>query len=112
MIDINEAKARELAKIDNLETEYWTAWEKSKEDYKQKSTKAKGTGEVAITLEKTTKEVIVYGDPRFLAGIQWCISKRCDIIGIDAPKQTTMKIVDEFANKTEEELERIARGEA
>ena len=110
MVDMNEAKAKELAKIDNLEQEYWTAWEKSKEDFQQKITKAKGTNESVKALEKTTKEVVVYGDPRFLAGIQWCIGKRCDIIGIDAPKQSTMKIVDEFANKTEEELERIANG--
>jgi hypothetical protein len=27
------------------------------------------------------------GNPAFLAGVQWCINKRCEIFGFDAPKK-------------------------
>ena len=110
LIDINEAKMKELAKIDQLEQEYWTAWEKSKEDYQQTMKKAKGTTEKVNYQEKVVKEMIVYGDPRFLQGIQWCIDKRCKIFGVEAPKQIENKIVDEFYGKTDEELENMANG--
>ena len=30
------------------------------------------------------------GDPRFLAGVQWCIERRCKIIGIDAPTKSEL----------------------
>ena len=42
IVDINEAKSKELAKIDVLEVEYWEAWRRSIGDYIQETTKAKG----------------------------------------------------------------------
>lgn len=105
--NIDEAKARELAKIDNLEREYWTAWEKSKKDYEQKIVKASGSAKKANKVERTEKEMIVMGDPRFLQGVQWCIERRCKIIGIDAPerKELTGKDgTDLFEKLTDEEL--------
>lgn len=27
------------------------------------------------------------GDPRYLAGVQWCIEIRCKLLGIEAPKR-------------------------
>jgi hypothetical protein len=117
LVDMNEAKSKELAKIDNLEQEYWTAWEKSKADFTQKTIKASGgtdgkEGEKPKPkrMEKTEKEMVSYGEPRYLDGVMKCIAKRCEILGIDAPKQTTMKIVDELSAKSDEELERIANG--
>jgi hypothetical protein len=86
--DINEAKARELAKVDNLELEYWEAWKRSQENAEteiKKSTKiAKDVARQEIQ-NKTEGQV---GDPRFLAGVQWCIERRCLILGVDAPKKT------------------------
>ena len=97
LIDFNEAKARELAKVDQLEREYWQAWERSCEDAETETQKAKGdvrkyegndgqfVQERPAEVTKTRKGQA--GDPRFLAGIQWCINKRCDILGIDAPRR-------------------------
>lgn len=85
--DFDEAKSQELAKIDNLEQEYWDAWEKSKEDYKQTTKRAKGKNEKTTEKEQIEKNVIVFGDPAFLKGVQWCIDKRCKILGIDAPQK-------------------------
>ena len=87
LIDFNEAKARELAKIDNLERIYHQAWIRSCEDAETTKTKGEpvaGTKTVkADTVERTLKGQA--GDPRFLKGVEWCIERRCKILGIDAP---------------------------
>ena len=87
LIDIDEAKAKELAKVDRLEREYWDAWERSCEDEETK--RLEGTLAAGEEKGKTTKQVVTRkgqaGDPRFLTGIQWCIERRCKILGIDAP---------------------------
>ena len=61
--NFDELKDRELVKIDNLETTYWQAWEGSK------------------------KEGSSVGDARFLQGIQWCVAKRCEILGVNSPQE-------------------------
>lgn len=81
IVNYNEAKAQELAKIDVLEREYWRAWEASKED--AEVVRQKGSPESVNEITKTIKGQT--GDPAFLQGIQWCINKRCEIFGLDAP---------------------------
>lgn len=106
--DIDERKRLELAKIDNLELEYWDAWQRSKEDAEVQTIKQKGAivdGEkqiVPIEAQKRTEGQA--GDPRFLAGVQWCINKRCELLGLDAAKKTDVtsggeKIVFEVVRK-------------
>jgi len=63
----DEAKARELAKLDNLEREYWEAWQRSREQAKKTKQNA---------------------DPWFLEGIERCIGIRCELRGLLAPKRT------------------------
>jgi len=80
LVDINEAKQRELERIDVLEREYWQAWENSKGE--QSRSTASKAGDVARA------QVVKYesaGDPRFLAGVQWCVEQRCKILGLLAP---------------------------
>ena len=81
VVNINEAKARELARVDHLEREYWEAWEKSKNPVKTRASK-KVSGE---TVESTIQGETGTGDPRYLSGVQWCINKRCEVLGLDAP---------------------------
>jgi len=86
--DFDEMKAQELAKVDRLEREYWRGWERSCED--AETTRQEGSkddaGKAAIDkIVKTAKGQA--GDPRFLTGVQWCIDKRCKILGIDAPTE-------------------------
>ena len=96
LVDINEAKARELARIDELERTYWEGWERSKRDAETKRSRATdvpGKGrqyEVDTTVEGQT------GDPRFLDGVQRCIERRCRLLGIDAPSKVSV-----FGSKTE-----------
>jgi len=83
LIDIDEAKAQALAKVDRLEREYWAAWERSCEGVE--ILRQEGSGDKPSRVVKTKKEQT--GDPRFLAGVQWCIERRCKIIGVDAPSE-------------------------
>lgn len=100
--DFDEARDQELFKIDNLEREYWSAWEKSKQDYKKKMTKVKGGIKDPNYVEKTESEVIIFGDKRFLDGVQWCITKRCEILGLNAPIKK--EVVKKELPTTEEDL--------
>ena len=80
LINIDKIKSRELAKIDRLESEAWDAWESSvgKKIRTTESSGDKGN-------ETKTETKIDAGDPRFLQSIQWCIAKRCEIFGLNAP---------------------------
>jgi len=82
--DINERKNIELDRVDELEREYWAAWIESKQDEKTK--KIVKVGEKNARQELTSKEQV--GNPAFLRGVEWCINKRCDLLGLDAPKRT------------------------
>lgn len=80
--DINEAKAKELAKIDVLELEYWDAWSRSQNDAVKR---IKGMSKTQGEYESTSTEGQV-GDARFLQGVMDCIKQRCAILGVEAPK--------------------------
>lgn len=85
--DFDEARAQELAKIDNLELTYWQAWERSCENAETLVKKAKGVDDqgkpIPSEIQQTSKGQA--GDPRFLAGVERCIERRCKILGLDAP---------------------------
>jgi len=83
LVDFNEAKAQELAKVDRLEREYWQAWRRSCEN--AESVTQEGTAKTVDKVKKTSKGQA--GDPRFLQGVQWCIERRCKILGVDAPTE-------------------------
>jgi hypothetical protein len=89
LIDINEAKARELARIDELERTYWAAWERSREDAESEAKKAIDSAD-GKRYEVQTQRKGQAGDPRFLQGVQWCIERRCKILGIDAPTRAEL----------------------
>jgi len=88
LLDFDKAKAAELAKIDRLEREYWEAWVRSCED-------AETIRQEGDPKAKPSKVVRTFkgqaGDPRFLQGIQWCIDRRCKILGVDAPQRHEVK---------------------
>lgn len=91
-LKMEEATARELAKIDNLEREYWDAWSRSRENAETNSQEIvdvpiiqKG---VAIPAQRRLVRKQTEnrdGNPRFLEGIQWCIDRRIKLLGLDAP---------------------------
>lgn len=81
--DFDDLKAQELAKVDQLEVTYWDAWERSTGDRQRRKT-ARVQGEKQTDRAEVLTEEQV-GDHRFLQGVQWCIERRCRILGLDAP---------------------------
>jgi Helix-turn-helix domain len=86
LMDFNARKAEELARINRLEQHYWAAWEASKKE-RQTSTTEQTTGADGERLKAGIRKEEQTGEARYLAGVQWCISKRCEILGLDAPKK-------------------------
>ncbi len=97
--DIDERKRLELAKIDNLELTYWDGWKRSLENAETETTKMQGNKDEPGKIEKTKRVEGQAGDPRFLNGVGWCINKRCELLGLNAPKdidvggQVNIKVV-------------------
>lgn len=89
---IDHQKAIELAKINNLENEYWEAWRRSckhqqtinrektpvKKEADDQSKTVFSISKITDSKRKTT------GDSKFLEGVQWCVEMRCKILGIEA----------------------------
>lgn len=89
--NFDAAKSMELAKIDQVELEAWQAWQRSigKSKTVTKHAEAGGSQESPGKRFITEKVEKLNGDPRFLAVINDCIKRRCDILGLDAPKKLT-----------------------
>jgi hypothetical protein len=118
LMNFNEKKAQELAKIDNLERDYWATWEDSKKD-RQTTTTEQITEPDGERLKAGIKKTEQTGDPRYLEGVRWCISKRCEILGLNAPQKVAPTTPDGdhsyqpyqmlVKEMTDEELETIDR---
>lgn len=76
---IDELKNKELARIDQLERTYWEAWVDSKKAKETTSTAKEGD---RLKVGKRSEQR--NGNPQYLAGVQWCITTRCKILGLDA----------------------------
>ena len=108
LIDFNEAVGRELFRIDQLEMTYWQSWQHSLKEFTSQTTKAKGArietrqnddgeieSETKITpIESSKRQEERTGDPRFLAGIQWCIDRRIKLLGLDARADVEIQVVN------------------
>ena len=94
---IDEAKAKELAKLDHLERQYWldwerylAAWEASKTERTKKRQRKGTTGAIDASIETEQRD----GNPAFLDGmlrckdgILRCQERRCKLLGLDAPSR-------------------------
>jgi hypothetical protein len=76
--NFEEMKAREIAKVERLEREYYKGWRRS-------------FGPDDLVGDKSVAEddepELPSGDPRFLAGVGKCIQQRCKIQGVEAPTE-------------------------
>jgi hypothetical protein len=91
---IDSHKSIELQKVNNLEATYWEGWERSKALQKAKTktkTAVKEGDKLGLSREET-QERESPGDPRFLTGIQWCVDKRCELLGIVDQPTTAIQI--------------------
>ena len=80
--DFDQARDKELAKLDRIEREAWAAWERSQKP--QQSAVIQGDGAQQPT-RKTLKNQ--NGDPRYLELAMKCIAARRAILGLDAPQK-------------------------
>lgn len=76
--------SRELARIDRLEQMYFDAWERSQEDAVTNTEEMGGQYGVRSVEKIEGRD----GSAQFLGGVQWCIERRCKLLGLDAPKRT------------------------
>jgi hypothetical protein len=87
VMDLNVVKARELARLDEIEREAWDAWRKSQKDAEtmEVTGTAQGGKSKPDKVKKITKGQA--GDSRFLAIVLECQKRRAEILGLDAPKK-------------------------
>lgn len=105
LINFNQAKANEIAKIDELEREAWIAWKRSigehrtetKEEMprrKKRSADApSGMVQAMRVVKSVTKTETLNGDPHYHDTIKWCIDRRSKLLGLDEPLK--LSLVDE-----------------
>jgi hypothetical protein len=72
----------ELRKLDRLERESWSAWERSQKPVQSAVVTGDGSGRQT---RKSMKNQV--GDPRFLDQVNKCIAQRRTLLGLDAPLQ-------------------------
>ena len=89
---IDERKAEELAKVDQLERTYWEAWLRSCQ-YQEMSTML---NDKLITVLVPLEQATPMGDIKYLNGIQWCIDRRCKMLGVDAPQKVEGELLREY----------------
>ncbi len=103
--DIDVLKGRELRRIDELESAYWDSYAKSlkgsafyKEDVSETQTEDKLGMDDSQADESPKRKIFRSrkftderdGEVKFLNGIQWCINKRCEILGLNAPLKSEL----------------------
>jgi hypothetical protein len=101
--DIDVLKGRELQRIDQLESAYWDSYERSlkgintyKEDMTESGVDMLGIDDSSEEKKRVKRFVSRKfqderdGESRFLNGIQWCINKRCEILGLNAPLKSEL----------------------
>lgn len=89
VLDFDDLRSRELAKIDQREIVYWEAWQRSMEPRQTTSTK-KASGEQGERNEAAIKKEMRDGNPEFLKGVERCSEQRCKILGLYAPTQVNL----------------------
>jgi hypothetical protein len=85
--DFNEARGREIEKLEALEKEFWEAWDRSRVEKVSERTKKNKKGR-SLAYEDETRKELRDGNPAFLDGALKCIAKRCELLGLDAPKES------------------------
>jgi len=88
MSSINEVKAKELAKLDHIESAAWEGWERSKQSRRKQTIdsdilKLKDNPALRTPRKSKSVEEDRDGDPRYLDMILKCVDRRIRILGID-----------------------------
>jgi hypothetical protein len=90
VVDIDAAKAKELARIDRLERVAWRAWRRSCQRKEKASTRLeKKLDEDAKRAKTVTSKQTELrdGNPEYLKRVEWCINKRCELLKLNPPQR-------------------------
>jgi hypothetical protein len=103
--DTDALKAELLAGLEHVERAAWESYEKSKlnaeessvteREVASKGKAVKGSPRKKKKTETTFRTKGQYGDPRFLEVATKCLHKRCEILGLDAPKKVEVDDLSE-----------------
>lgn len=104
---IDELIACELIRVNQIEREAWDAWERSKKDSERSVTERK-TGESETMRAQMVREGQC-GDPRYLTQVQWCIDKRCKLLGLDAPQRSQIEVTMPYQAISDEQLDQMIK---
>lgn len=94
MDSIDNVKARELARLDELELEYWESWQQSK---KKQIVMVNGQ---ALKVDGEYIYENPVGEPRFLQGVERIIEQRRKVFGLDAPARTDLTTKGQSINQS------------
>jgi hypothetical protein len=90
VVAIDSAKAKELARIDRLERVAWRAWRRSCQRKEKATTrmerKLHEDAQKAKTVTSKATE-LRDGNPEYLKRVEWCISKRCELLKLNPPQR-------------------------
>jgi hypothetical protein len=90
VVDIDAAKATELARIDRLERVAWRAWQRSCQRKERASSRLekKLNDDAQQGKTVTSKHTELRdGNPEYLKRVEWCISKRCELLKLNPPQR-------------------------
>lgn len=110
--NLDHAIQLELERIDDIVREAWEAWDKSKQDGDKTRTKQTGKvpkggpgddeqqgGEIqTVKVERTSEELINYGDPRYLEIIHKNLTERRKLLGLYSPEKKELSGDITFTN--------------
>jgi hypothetical protein len=90
VVDIDAAKAKELARIDRLERVAWRAWRRSCKRKERASTRLEKKVADDATQGKTVtskQTELRDGNADYLKRVEWCINKRCELLKLNPPQR-------------------------
>ena len=91
--DTSEWGARELAGLDEAEREAWAAWHRGIGKKQQTFSERKdGAGKQEGGSKASVRTDDINGDPRYLSVILECQQRRAQLLGLDAPTRSEVKI--------------------
>jgi hypothetical protein len=109
--DFLQAKLRELARIDQLEREYWQAWERSCQD-RERTLQEKTTAPTGDRLKAGTRSEGRDGNPEFLRGVERCIEMRCRILNlfvVQVNATGTLRVEHDLSRLSDDELKQLEK---
>ena len=90
VVDLDAARAKELARIDRLERVAWHAWRRSCRRKERASTRLEKKLDDDAQKGKTVTSKhteLRDGNPEYLRRVEWCITKRCELLKLDPPQR-------------------------